>query len=161
MALDTSKWGREDLIREARLQTEAIQRLDVVLRLGYSMVAIGFLLAWWGMKGAGPAWAGPVGVVLLVLGAILSAILKLGTMRARANVSSILAAAHVELDENGVPKRVGEGAGEEGAGAASSSESGASVGAVGIGEPKVAVEPGDPADASPAGAARAGGRRRG
>ena len=36
MALDTSKWGREDLIREARLQTEAIQRLDVVLRLGYT-----------------------------------------------------------------------------------------------------------------------------
>lgn len=35
--------SRDDLIREAKMQTDAIQRLNVWLRLGYSLVAIGFL----------------------------------------------------------------------------------------------------------------------
>ncbi len=44
--LDTSRWTRDDFIREARLQTDAIQRLNVWLRLGYSLVAVGFLLGY-------------------------------------------------------------------------------------------------------------------
>lgn len=115
MAIDTSKWSREDLIREARLQTEAIQRLDVVLRIGYSAVAIGVLLGWWGLYGSGPANAGVIGIILLVLGVVVSAILKLGTMRARKNVSNILEAAGVELDEHGVPKRRETASGSGGA----------------------------------------------
>ena len=49
--LDTSRWTRDDFIREARLQTDAIQRLNVWLRLGYSLVAVGFLLGYGGFYG--------------------------------------------------------------------------------------------------------------
>lgn len=38
------KMSREALIAEAKLQTDAIQRLNVWLRLGYSFVAVGFIL---------------------------------------------------------------------------------------------------------------------
>ena len=48
MALDTSNWTREDLVREAKLQTDAIQRLNVWLRLGYSLVAAGSIMAFLG-----------------------------------------------------------------------------------------------------------------
>lgn len=44
--------SRDDLIREAKMQTDAIQRLNVWLRLGYSLVAIGFLMGMWGMQEA-------------------------------------------------------------------------------------------------------------
>lgn len=101
MAIDTSNWGREDLLREARMQTDAIQRIYVWLRLGYSSVAIGFLLGYWGFYGSGPAFTGPVGIVLLVVGAIVSAILKLGTTNARRNVERILAAAGVPPEGDG------------------------------------------------------------
>ena len=53
MALDTSNWTREDLVREAKLQTDAIQRLNVWLRLGYSLVAAGFIVGYWGFCGGG------------------------------------------------------------------------------------------------------------
>ena len=53
MALDTSNWTRDDLIREARLQTDAIQRLNVWLRIGYSLVAAGFIVGYWGFYGGG------------------------------------------------------------------------------------------------------------
>lgn len=105
MPIDTSDWGTEELMREARLQTEAIQRLDVWLRLGYSAMAVGFLLGWWGLCGQGGVGLGILGVVLLVLGAVAALVLKVGTTRARKNVSHILAAAGVELDAQGNPVR--------------------------------------------------------
>ena len=99
MALDTSNWTREDLVREAKLQTDAIQRLNVWLRIGYSLVALGFILGYWGFYGGGGTGFGALGVVLLVLGAIVSAVLKVGTTNAKKNVRNILAAADVDLDE--------------------------------------------------------------
>lgn len=99
MALDTSNWTREDLVREAKLQTDAIQRLNVWLRIGYSLVAVGFILGYWGFYGGGGTGFGVLGVVLLVLGAIVSAVLKVGTTNAKKNVRNILAAAGVDLDE--------------------------------------------------------------
>ena len=99
MPLDTSRWGRDDLIREARLQTSAIRRLEVFLRMAYSALAIGFLLGWWGFYGAGGSATGVAGVALLVMGALASAVLKLGTTRARANVGRILDAAEAAGDE--------------------------------------------------------------
>lgn len=110
MALDTSGWSREDLVREAQLQTKAIQRLYVYLRIGYSLDAIGFLLAYWGFYGGGPESAGPVGIICLVIGVPVSVLFKLGTIGARRNVAHILKAAHVDLDEKGVPKPWGDGA---------------------------------------------------
>ena len=99
MALDTSNWTRDDLIREARLQTDAIQRLNVWLRIGYSLVAAGFIVGYWGFYGGGGTGFGVLGVVLLVVGALVSAVLKVGTTNAKKNVRNILAAAGVDLDE--------------------------------------------------------------
>lgn len=101
MALDISNWTREDLVREAKLQTDAIQRLNVWLRIGYSLVAVGFILGYWGFYGGGGTGFGVLGVVLLVLGAIVSAVLKVGTTNAKKNVRNILADAGVDLDEKG------------------------------------------------------------
>lgn len=99
MALDTSNWTRDDLIREARLQTDAIQRLNVWLRIGYSLLAIGFIVGYWGFYGGGGTGFGVLGAVLLVVGALVSAVLKVGTSNAKKNVRAILAAAGVDLDE--------------------------------------------------------------
>ena len=99
MALDTSNWSPEDFVREAKLQTDAIQRLNVWLRIGYSLLAAGFIVGYWGFYGGGGVAFGVLGVVLLVLGAIVSAVLKVGTTNAKKNVRNILAAAGVDLDE--------------------------------------------------------------
>lgn len=96
-SLDTSGWTREDLIREARLQTDAIQRLNVWLRLGYSLVAAGFIVGYWGFYGEGGTGFGTLGVVLLVVGAVVSVVLKVGTTNARKNVQALMAAAGVDL----------------------------------------------------------------
>lgn len=99
MALDTSNWTRDDLIKEAKLQTDAIQRLNVWLRIGYSLVALGFILGYWGFYGGGGTGFGIAGVVLLLVGALVSVVLKVGTTNAKRNVRNILAAAGVDLDE--------------------------------------------------------------
>lgn len=98
MSLDTSQWGPEDLVREAKLQTDAIQRLNVWLRIGYSLLAAGFILGYWGFYGGGGTGFGVLGVVLLVLGAVVSVVLKVGTTNAKRNVRALLAAAGVDLD---------------------------------------------------------------
>lgn len=99
MALDTSNWTRDDLIKEAKLQTDAIQRLNVWLRIGYSLVALGFILGYWGFYGGGGTGFGIAGVVLLLVGALVSVVLKVGTTNAKRNVRNILAAAGVDLDK--------------------------------------------------------------
>lgn len=99
MALDTSNWTRDDLVKEAKLQTDAIQRLNVWLRIGYSLVALGFILGYWGFYGGGGTCFGIAGVVLLLVGALVSVVLKVGTTNAKRNVRNILAAAGVDLDE--------------------------------------------------------------
>ena len=109
MALDTSGWTRADLVREAKLQTDAIQRLNVWLRLGYSLVAVGFLLGYGGFYGGFGAGWGIVGVVALVLGALMSVVLKVGTTNAKRNVRNILAAAGVDLDEWALEHGKGKG----------------------------------------------------
>ena len=96
MAIDTSKWSAEDLIKEAGMQTAAIQKIKVWLRLAYSACAIGFLLGWWGFYGNGPAPAGIGGIVLLVLGVLLAVPLKIGVTNATRNVEHILAAAEAK-----------------------------------------------------------------
>ncbi len=98
MALDTSSWTREDLVREAKLQTDAIQRLNVWLRIGYSLLAVGFLVGYWGFYGGGSTGFGVLGVILLVVGAVMSVVLKVGTTNAKKNVRAILDAAGVDLE---------------------------------------------------------------
>lgn len=103
--LDTSRWTRDDFIREARLQTDAIQRLNVWLRLGYSLVAVGFLLGYGGFYGGFGAGWGIVGVVALVLGALMSVVLKVGTTNAKKNVEALMGEAGVNLEELNRQKR--------------------------------------------------------
>ncbi len=93
MALDTSNWTKDDLVKEAGMQTAAIQKIKVWLRLAYSACAIGFLLGWWGFYGNGPAPAGIVGIVLLLAGVFLGVPIKIGVTNATRNVEKILAAA--------------------------------------------------------------------
>ncbi|WP_273398156.1 hypothetical protein [Thermophilibacter mediterraneus] len=109
MALDTSGWTRADLVREAKLQTDAIQRLNVWLRIGYSLIALGFIVGYWGLYGEGGAGFGALGVALLAVGAVASVVLKVGTTNAKRNVRAILAAADVDLDA----RRDGGGAEED------------------------------------------------
>lgn len=90
--------SREQLVKEAKLQTDAIQRLNVWLRLGYSLVAVGFLVGIWGVQG-GPDWGVPLGIACLVIGVPMSIILKVGTSNAKKNVERMLAAAGVDVDE--------------------------------------------------------------
>lgn len=101
MAFDTSNWTREDLVREAKLQTDAIQRLNVWLRLGYSLIAAGFIVGYWGFYGGGGTGFGVLGVVMLPVGIVASAILKVGTTNAKKNVKNILEAAGIDLRDGG------------------------------------------------------------
>lgn len=103
--LDTSRWTRDDFIREARLQTDAIQRLNVWLRLGYSLVAVGFLLCYGGFFGGfGTGW-GIAGVVVIVIGAFVSVVLKVGTTNAKKNVEALMLQAGIDLEELNRQKR--------------------------------------------------------
>lgn len=99
MALDTSNWSPEDFVREAKLQTDAIQRLNVWLRIGYSLLAVGFIVGYWGFYGGGGVGFGVLGVVVLLVGAVVAAVLKVGTTNAKKNVRALLAQAGVDLDE--------------------------------------------------------------
>ena len=113
-SLDTSGWTREDLIREARLQTDAIQRLNVWLRLGYSLVAAGFIVGYWGFYGGGGTGFGVLGVVLLVVGAVVSVVLKVGTTNAKKNVQALMAAAGVDIARRRPAERGGDADGADG-----------------------------------------------
>lgn len=123
-SLDTSDWTRDDLIREARLQTDAIQRLNVWLRLGYSLVAAGFIVGYWGFYGGGGTGFGALGVVLLVAGAVMSVVLKVGTTNAKKNVQALMAAAGVDIAKKGSSEKGGKGesSAEEGAAAGAAEE---------------------------------------
>lgn len=99
MALDTSNWSPEDFVREAKLQTDAIQRLNVWLRIGYSLLAAGFIVGYWGFYGGGGVAFGVLGVVILLVGAVVAVVLKVGTTNAKKNVRALLAQAGVDLDE--------------------------------------------------------------
>lgn len=90
--------SKEELVKEAKLQTDAIQRLNVWLRLGYSLVAVGFLVGMWGAQ-SGPNWGVPLGIACLVIGVPMSIVLKVGTTNAKKNVERMLAAAGVDVDE--------------------------------------------------------------
>ena len=56
MKKQTSSKQTNALILEAKLQTDALQRLGVWLRAAASLAVIGLLIAWWGFQmGAGLA----------------------------------------------------------------------------------------------------------
>lgn len=110
MAANPTASERESLVREAKLQTDAIQRLEVWKRLAYSLLAVGFLLGYWGFENGGPAWSGPVGIAVAAVSAIASFVLWLGTGNAKRNVRRILEAAGVDPDQKpAAGKKPGDG----------------------------------------------------
>ena len=82
-------WEASDdpLVNEAREQTLALQRLQLWLRLGYSALAIGVLLAYWGFTEGSNVVLGVIGVVLGVLAFV---VLRTGISHGRANVNAML-----------------------------------------------------------------------
>ena len=63
--------------------------------------AAGFIVGYWGFYGGGGTGFGVLGVILLVVGAVMSVVLKVGTTNAKRNVRAILDAAGVDLDARG------------------------------------------------------------
>ena len=96
--IDTSHWKRQDIIREAQMQSAAIARLDMWKRLAYSLVAIGFILGLWG-SGTSTTPAFVAGVVCLVIGVPCSIVLTVGINHAKTNVKNMLTAAGVDVTE--------------------------------------------------------------
>lgn len=90
--------SRDELIVEANMQTRAIGRLMVWQRLGYSAIALGVLLGWWGLFGSSTVALGVVGVVLLAVGAVVSAVLHRGIKNAKMNVHALMRAAGIDVD---------------------------------------------------------------
>lgn len=96
--IDTSKWTRADILNEARMQSAAIARLGVWKRLAYSLVAIGFILGFWG-TGSEVGAAVAAAVICLVIGIPASIVLTVGVSHAKRNVENMLASAGVDVDE--------------------------------------------------------------
>ena len=86
------EWAQTDnpLVDEARAQTLAIQRLQVWLRLGYAVLAVAVLLAYWGFGEGGGVVAGVIGVALGVLTLAVVIVLRVGITHGRQNVNAML-----------------------------------------------------------------------
>ena len=101
MKKQTSSKQTNALILEAKLQTDALQRLGVWLRAAASLAVIGLLIAWWGFQmGAGLA-AGILGVILTVVAWAAAFIIRQGRENGKKNVQRILKAAGIDY-KNGV-----------------------------------------------------------
>ncbi len=101
MKKQTSSKQTNALILEAKLQTDALQRLGVWLRAAASLAVIGLLIAWWGFQmGAGLA-ARILGVILTVVAGAAAFIIRQGRENGKKNVQRILKAAGIDY-KNGV-----------------------------------------------------------
>ena len=89
---------RHALIREADRQTQAIMRLEVYKRIGYSVVAVGALMVYARVWQNAAMWVLVLGIALMVLGALFSAVLYKGIKNGKKNVRHILEAAGVDPD---------------------------------------------------------------
>jgi hypothetical protein len=86
------KWEETDnpLVKEARAQTLALQRLQVWLRLAYAFLAGGVLLGYWGFAEGGGLWAKILGIVIAVLSFAVVMVLRTGIDHGRRNVNAML-----------------------------------------------------------------------
>ena len=85
-------WSQTDnpLVIEARAQTLAIQRLQLWLRLAYSVLALAALLGYWGFAEGGGLVAGVIGAVLGALALVCVLVLRTGITNGRRNVNAML-----------------------------------------------------------------------
>lgn len=88
------EWQQTDnpLVNEARAQTLAIQRLQLWLRLAYSVLALAVLLGYWGFAENGELVAGIAGIVIGVLALVCVVVLRVGIGNGRKNVNAMLEA---------------------------------------------------------------------
>lgn len=78
------------VVREARAQTLAIQRLQVWLRLAYSVLTLAVLLGYWGFYENGGIAIGVVAAILGVLAFLVVIVLRTGIANGRKNVNAML-----------------------------------------------------------------------
>ena len=92
-------WSQTDnpIVIEARAQTLAIQRLQLWLRLAYSVLALAALLGYWGFAEGGGLVAGVIGAVLGALALVCVLVLRTGITRRAPGESPSLA--QPELDQ--------------------------------------------------------------
>ena len=85
-------WQETDdpLVAEARAQTLAIQRLQLWLRLAYSVLALAVLLGYWGFSEGGSTVAGVCGVIVGVFALACVLVLRTGIAHGRKNVNAML-----------------------------------------------------------------------
>jgi len=84
------KETNDPLVAEARAQTLALQKLQIWLRLAYSVLALATLLGYWGFVEGGGTAVGVLGTILgvLALGAVF--VLRTGIRNGRNNVNAML-----------------------------------------------------------------------
>lgn len=81
----------DPLVVEARAQTLALQKLQLWLRLAYSVLALSVLLAAWGVSEGGGTAATIAGAVLSLLALACVLVLRTGIDHGRKNVNAMLA----------------------------------------------------------------------
>ena len=80
----------DPLVAEARAQTLALQRLQLWLRLAYSVLALGVLLGYWGFAKDGGLVPGVIGCVIGALALACVFVLRTGISHGRRNVNAML-----------------------------------------------------------------------
>jgi len=81
----------DPLVAEARAQTLAIQRLQIWLRLAYSILALAVLAGYWGFAENGGTVPGVIGVLVGIVALAVVLVLRTGIGRGRENVQAMLA----------------------------------------------------------------------
>lgn len=84
---------RERLIREARMQTRALQRIGVWKRAALSVAVVGILLIYTGMTQEVNILRGVFGGIITVSGGAAALLIHIGYRNGKKNVERILEAA--------------------------------------------------------------------
>lgn len=80
----------DPLVAEARAQTLAIQRLQIWLRLAYSVLALAVLAGYWGFVEDGGTVAGILGALVGTVALVIVMVLRTGIAHGRENVQAML-----------------------------------------------------------------------
>ena len=87
-----SEAEKEMLVREAKMQTEALIRLGTWRRMALSFMALGILLAFWSFTAQVNILRGVFGIVVAVLAGGIAFLIHTGRNNGKKNVENILKA---------------------------------------------------------------------
>ena len=96
--------GRQVLIEEAKMQTDAINRLGIWLRAALSLMAVGLLLAWRGLGMGAGSLRGVSGIAVAIAGAAAAVIIRQGRNNGKKNVERILNSAGAGIGDTDTGK---------------------------------------------------------